>query len=88
MEQAEIARAKAALSSTLRRRLREVSKLQTDIGKIQKHQELVGMAWGQKVSEHVCGGGRMEKGIVVVMVVGYAPGRVDGGGGWLCSSEG
>ncbi|CAN0229612.1 unnamed protein product, partial [Laminaria digitata] len=47
---AEIARAKAALSSTLRRRLREVSKLQTDIGKIQKHQELVGMAWGQKVS--------------------------------------
>ncbi|CAN0286012.1 unnamed protein product [Pylaiella littoralis] len=44
----EIARAKAALSSNLRRRLREVSRLQTDIGKIQKHQELVGMAWGQK----------------------------------------
>lgn len=45
----EIARAKAALSTNLRRRLRDVSRLQTDIGKIQKHQELVGMAWGQKV---------------------------------------
>ncbi|CAM9712667.1 unnamed protein product, partial [Hapterophycus canaliculatus] len=44
----DIARAKAALSNNLRRRLREVSRLQTDIGKIQKHQELVGMAWGQK----------------------------------------
>lgn len=52
-EQAEIARAKSALSATLRRRLREVSKLQTDIGKIQKHQELVGMAWGQKASESI-----------------------------------
>ncbi|CAN0274292.1 unnamed protein product, partial [Ectocarpus sp. 12 AP-2014] len=44
----EIARAKASLLTNLRRRLREVSRLQTDIGKIQKHQELVGMAWGQK----------------------------------------
>lgn len=39
------------LSCRVRRRLRQVSRLQTDIGKIQKHQELVGMAWGQKVSE-------------------------------------
>ncbi|CAN0037125.1 unnamed protein product, partial [Ectocarpus fasciculatus] len=44
----EIARAKASLLSNLRRRLREVSRLQTDIGKIQKRQELVGLAWGQK----------------------------------------
>ncbi|CAB1104811.1 unnamed protein product [Ectocarpus sp. CCAP 1310/34] len=44
----EIATAKASLLTNLRQRLREVSRLQTDIGKIQKHQELVGMAWGQK----------------------------------------
>lgn len=48
--QVEIARAKAALSYTMRQRLREVSKLQTYIRKIQKQQELVRMAWGQKAS--------------------------------------
>eukprot|EP00903_Cladosiphon_okamuranus_P011707 g11010.t1 len=44
----EITKTKAVLSRRVRRRLRQVSRLQTDIGKIQKHQELVGMAWGQK----------------------------------------
>lgn len=46
--QADMARAKADVSAMLRRRLREVSALQTDIGKMQKRQALLGTAWDQK----------------------------------------